>query len=189
MRALTASLLHLMLYPLGLPSKETFPILQMGEMAFKRGSCYCTPDKERCLEFFFFKPESFCPYQLCDPGPVVLPLSASVPSSKRSWLSLVMLCTGHETETSAFPVGQCSVSCAAHQSRQGAQNLLLLLIGFHAALCYAGLQFFWNHSSNASSFAIVFGLKKNCKKKKKCCCWLIFEAGFQLSRDGLELFT
>lgn len=128
MRALTASLLHqMLLYPLGLPSKETFPILQMGEMAFKRGSCYCTPAKERCLEFFFFKPGSFCPYQLCDLGPVVSPLSASVPSSKRSWLSLVMLCTCHETETSALLAGQCSASRAVRacaESRAARSHVL-----------------------------------------------------------------
>lgn len=130
MRALTASLLHqMLLYPLGLPSKETFPILQMGEMAFKRGSCYCTPDKERCLDFFF-KPGSFCPYQLCDLGPVVSPLSASVPSSKRSWLSLVMLCTCHETDfsTPGGPVlsvtccaGLCGVTCCA-ESRAASEQ-------------------------------------------------------------------
>lgn len=46
-----------MLYPLGLPSKETFSTLQMGEMVFKRrlekGQLLLKPDKERCLELFF----------------------------------------------------------------------------------------------------------------------------------------
>lgn len=72
--------------------------------------------------------------------------------------------------------GLCGVTCCAEsravrshvlrQSSQGAQYVLLLLVGFHTALCYAGLQFFRNHSSNTSSFVIILGLKKKCKKKK-----------------------